>query len=91
MSGSGAFGGGIHGWATALIAAALAVAALLAACAMPGPPPIAVPAPLTPPKADNVLVLKGERAMLLKRGDLELTRSKSQLGHNPVGLARTAT
>lgn len=66
----------------------LALLGLLTACAMPVPPPMPVPAPLAPPKADRVLVLKGERTMLLKRGETDLERFRIALGRNPVGHKR---
>lgn len=66
-------------------AVCLALLALLTACAMPVPPPIAVPAPLMPPKADNVLVVKSQRTLFLRRGEAELMRFKVALGRNPVG------
>lgn len=82
--------GGSRGIASTAMARTFCLAFLgvLAACAMPVPPPLPVPAPLAPPKADLVVVLKGERAMVLKRGETDLKRFKIALGRNPVGHKR---
>ena len=66
------------------VLAAMGASVVLFACAPPPAPVVKKPEPL-PKMADKVLVLKGERKLMLKAGDRTLRTYTVSLGRVPVG------